>query len=173
LDRMLRVGLAHGVQHVQKRAQIQNLRRVHGSQLFSRLETDGSLVVLLQPCLQQVENNWRLVAVSVPMPSPQNSHPIPSQVGAQSCGDRSGVTGLAKCGWLVEVRLRPERKPDPRFFAVGTLEAGDAEEAILRYPGIVREDKRTAQRPLSDQEIACLRLRVDSVRPYILCPPRV
>jgi len=111
----------------------------------------------------------------VPIPSPQNLHPIPSQVGleAQSCGDGSGVTGLTKCGWLVEVRLRPEREPDPRFFAVGTLEVGDAEEAILRYPGIVREDKRTAQRPLSDKEIACLRLRVDSVRPYILCPPRV
>ena len=46
-----------------------------------------------------------------------------------------------------------EREPDPRFFAVGTLEAGDAEEAILRYPGIVREDKRTALRPLSDKEI--------------------
>ena len=60
--------------------------------------------------------------------------------------------------------------PDPRFFAVGTFEAGDAEEAILRYPGIVREDKRTALRPLSDNEIACLRLRMDGVRPYILHP---
>ena len=69
--------------------------------------------------------------------------------------------------------MRPDREPDPRFFAVGTLEVGDAEEAVLRYPGIVREDKRTAQRTLSDKEIACLRLRVDGVRPYILCPPRV
>jgi len=105
------------------------------------------------------------------MPSSQNSHPIPSEVGlgAQSCGNGSGVTGLAKCGWLVEVRLGPEREPDPRFFAVGTLEAGDAEEAILRYPGIVREDKRAARRPLSDKEITCLGLRADSVRPYILC----
>ena len=66
--------------------------------------------------------------------------------------------------------MGPEREPDPRFFAVGTLEAGDAEEAILRYPGIVREDKRTALRPLSGKEIACLRLRMDSVRPYILHP---
>jgi hypothetical protein len=65
--------------------------------------------------------------------------------------------------------LEPEQEPDPRFFAVGSLEAGEAEEAILRYPGIVREDKRTAQRPLSDKEIACLGLRADSVRPYILC----
>jgi len=63
-----------------------------------------------------------------------------------------------------------EREADPRFFAVGTREASDAEEAILRYPGIVRADKRTALRALSDQEIACLRLRTDSVRPYILYP---
>ena len=63
-----------------------------------------------------------------------------------------------------------EREADPRFFAVGTLEVGDAEEAILRYPGVVREDKRTALRPLCDKEIACLRLRMDGVRPYILHP---
>ena len=87
----------------------------------------------------------------------------------QSCGNESGVTGLAQCGWLVELRLT-EREADPGFFAVGTLEAGDAEEAILRYPGIVPEDKRTALRLLSDKEIACLRLRIDSVRPYILHP---
>ena len=94
-----------------------------------------------------------------------------SQVGLaeQSCGNESGVTGLAQCGWLVELRLA-EREADPGFFAVGTLEAGDAEEAILRYPGIVPEDKRTALRLLSDKEIACLRLRIDSVRPYILHP---
>ena len=107
----------------------------------------------------------------MPIPSLENLYPIASQVGLgeQSCGDESGVTGFAKCGWLVELRLA-EREADPRFFAVGTLEIGDAEEAILRYPGIVREDKRTALRPLSDQEIACLRLRMDSVRPYILHP---
>jgi hypothetical protein len=87
---------------------------------------------------------------------------------ARSCADGSGVTGLAKSGWLVEVYLIPEGESDPRFFAVGTHEAGDAEEAILRYPGIVREDKRTARRRLSDKEIACLGLRVDGVRPYIL-----
>ena len=101
----------------------------------------------------------------------ENPHPIASQVGLgePSCGDESGVTRLAQCGWLVELRLT-EREADPRFFAVGTLEIGDAEEAVLRYPGIVREDKRTALRPLSDEEIACLRLRMDSVRPYILHP---
>ena len=93
-------------------------------------------------------------------------------LGEPSCGDQSGVKRLAPCGWLVELRLA-EREADPRFFAVGTLEAADAEEAILRYPGIVREDKRTALRPLSDKEIACLRLRTDSVRPYILHPSRV
>jgi hypothetical protein len=67
----------------------------------------------------------------------------------------------------------PEREPDLRFFAVGTREVDAAEEALLRYPGIVREDKRTALRLLSDKEIACLGLRVDSVRPYIVNPPRV
>jgi hypothetical protein len=103
----------------------------------------------------------------------ENSHPIASQVAPaeQSCGDKPGKTGLAKCGWLIELRLT-DVDPDPRFFAVGTLEAGNAEEAILRYPGIVREDKRTALRPLSDKEIACLRLKTDSVRPYILLPSR-
>jgi hypothetical protein len=116
-----------------------------------------------------------LTAVPVPIPRPQNSHLLPSQVGlqAQACGGESGVTGLAKCGWLVEVRLMPEGEPDPRFFAVGAREAGAAEEAVLRYPGIVREDKRTALRLLSDEEIACLRLRVDSIRPYIVDPPRI
>ncbi|TFV36154.1 hypothetical protein [Bradyrhizobium niftali] len=82
--------------------------------------------------------------------------------------DTRNALELAKSGWLVEVHLISEGEPDPRFFAVGTHEAGDAEEAILRYPGIIREDKRTARRRLSDKEIACLRLRADGVRPYIL-----
>jgi hypothetical protein len=99
------------------------------------------------------------------------SHPTASQagLGEPSCGDESGITGLAPCGWLVELRLA-EREADPRFFAVGTCEAGDAEEAILRYPGIVRIDKRIAVRALSGKEIAWLGLRGDSVRPYILHP---
>jgi hypothetical protein len=78
------------------------------------------------------------------------------------------VTELAECGWLVEIYLVLERKSDSRLFAVGTREAGDAEEAILRYPGIIREDKRIARRRLSDTEIAGLRLREDGVRPYII-----
>ena len=89
-------------------------------------------------------------------------------IGADT-GPRNG-TELANCGWLVEVHLVPERESDARFFAVGTHEADDAEEAILRYPGIVREDKRIARRRLSDKEIACLGLRADGVRPYILGP---
>jgi hypothetical protein len=107
----------------------------------------------------------------VPVPVLENAHPIANQIGLgqQSRRDGWGIAGLAPCGWLVELRLA-EHEADPRFFAVGTLAAGDAEEAILRYPGIVREDKRTALRPLSDEEIACLRLRMDSVRPYILHP---
>jgi hypothetical protein len=116
----------------------------------------------------------RIATISVPISGPECYPSIlartPSQFGmeARSCADGSGVTGLAKSGWLVEVYLIPEGESDPRFFAVGTHEAGDAEEAILRYPGIVREDKRTARRRLSDKEIACLGLRVDGVRPYIL-----
>ncbi len=78
------------------------------------------------------------------------------------------VTQLAECGWLVEIYLISERKSDSRFFAVGTHEAGDAEEAILRHPGIIREDKRIARRRLSNTEIARLRLREDAVRPYII-----
>jgi len=89
-------------------------------------------------------------------------------IGADT-GPRN-ATELANCGWLVEVYLIGERETDPRFFAVGTHEASDAEEAILRYPGIVREDKRNARRRLSDMEIACLGLRADGVRPYILGP---
>jgi hypothetical protein len=113
----------------------------------------------------------RPVAIPVPVLSLKNSYPIASQIslGEQSRRDESDVTGPAPCGWLVELRLA-EREADPRFFAVGTREADDAEEAILRYPGIVRGDKRTALRPLSDKEIAGLRLKMHGVRPHILHP---
>ena len=105
----------------------------------------------------------------MPVPSLENAHRTASRVGLgePSCEDEASGMRLAPCGWLVELRLT-ERKADPRYFAVGTLEMRDAEEAILRYPGIVREDRRTALRRLSGKEIACLRLRRDSVRPYIL-----
>jgi hypothetical protein len=49
LGRMLRVWLARAVRNVQKRRQLPNLRRVHGDQLFSCLETHGSPLVLHQP----------------------------------------------------------------------------------------------------------------------------
>jgi hypothetical protein len=74
---------------------------------------------------------------------------------------------LASYGWLVEVSLISEREPDLRFFAVGTRDAHEAEEAILRYPGLVREDNRSARRPLSGHEIAYLGLRAGAVRPYM------
>jgi hypothetical protein len=92
--------------------------------------------------------------------------------GLPGIGAETGLnaTELANCGWLVEVHLIGERESDPRFFAVGTHDAGEAEEAILRYPGLVREDKRNARRRLSDKEIACLGLREGGVRPYILGP---
>jgi len=80
-------------------------------------------------------------------------------------GDRA-QRGLAKGGWLVEIVLIPEGKTDPRFFAVGMAEARDAEEAILRYPGIVRQDERNVRRRLSDAEIAFLKLRESGVKPY-------
>jgi hypothetical protein len=84
-------------------------------------------------------------------------------------GDPGQTTGLARYGWLVEIVLVSEREPDSRFFAVGTLEASDAEEAILRFPGIISEDKRSARRRLSDAEIAFLELREGGVKSY---PPR-
>ena len=89
------------------------------------------------------------------------SHPVCASTA------RRNATELASCGWLVEVTLISEREPDLRFFAVGTRDAHEAEEAILRYPGLVREDNRSARRPLSQQEIACLGLRTGAVRPFM------
>jgi hypothetical protein len=89
------------------------------------------------------------------------SHPIDADTACRT------VKELASYGWLVEVSLISEREPDLRFFAVGTRDAHEAEEAILRYPGLVREDKRCARRPLSQREIAWLRLRAGAVRPYM------
>ncbi|QQO23474.1 hypothetical protein JJB98_27840 [Bradyrhizobium diazoefficiens] len=109
--------------------------------------------------------------------SGHSSHLETTTPPAESVATRTGdqmnrADGLAEFGWLVEVCLIKERESDRRFFAVGTPDAGGAEEAILRFPGIVREERRTAQRRLSDDEIASLKLKTDGVRPYILVPGR-
>jgi len=53
---MLRIWLARlfSRRNVQKRAQLQNLCRVHGDKSFSCLEADGIPLVLHQPGLQEV-----------------------------------------------------------------------------------------------------------------------
>jgi hypothetical protein len=89
------------------------------------------------------------------------SHLIGADTASRSANE------LASYGWLVEVSLVSERALDLRFFAVGTRDAHEAEEAILRYPGLVREDTRSARRPLSQREIAWLGLRAGAVRPYM------
>jgi hypothetical protein len=77
------------------------------------------------------------------------------------------ASGLAMSGWVVEANLASVGEPaDLRFFAVGLAAASDAEHAILRYPGIVSEDKRVAIRPLSPMEIHSLGLRPQAVRSY-------
>jgi hypothetical protein len=74
---------------------------------------------------------------------------------------------LATSGWVVEANLASvSEPPDLRFFAVGLAAAEEAVQAVLRYPGILREDKRIAIRPLSPDEISNLRLRAQAVRPY-------
>jgi hypothetical protein len=76
---------------------------------------------------------------------------------------------LAESGWIVEVVLTGgDRNPDPRFFAVGVEQATEAENATLRFPGLVPEDKRIARRRLSESELSDLRLGVQAVRPYRL-----
>src|SRR3954447_1452522 len=54
---MLRIWLAglFSRRNVQKRAQLQNLCRVHGDKSFSGLETDGIPLVLHQPGVQEVK----------------------------------------------------------------------------------------------------------------------
>jgi hypothetical protein len=75
---------------------------------------------------------------------------------------------FAECGWIVEVVLTaPDDQPDARFFAVGTERATEAEYAILRYPGILPTDRRTARRRLSANEIAGLGLKAQAVRPML------
>jgi len=75
--------------------------------------------------------------------------------------------GLATSGWVVEANLaNAGEPPDLRFFAVGLGAADEAVEAVLRCPGMVREDRRIAIRLLSADEISKLRLKAQAVRPY-------
>lgn len=82
--------------------------------------------------------------------------------------DQSGLRGegLATAGWVVEVVLVFDTQTDHRFFAVGMAEAADAEELVLRFPGVMREDERVARRRLSARELASLQLRTEAVRSY-------
>ena len=74
---------------------------------------------------------------------------------------------LADAGWLVEVILvTPSNQPGSRFFAVGTQGAIEAEEAALRYPGLVSADRRIARRRLSPTELLDLGLKAQADRPY-------
>jgi hypothetical protein len=74
---------------------------------------------------------------------------------------------IAESGWVVEVVLTtPDDQPDSRFFAVGIGPAIEAEEAVLRFPGLMREDRRIARRRLSSAELAALGLGTQAVRPY-------
>ena len=74
---------------------------------------------------------------------------------------------LAPCGWLVELRLAFAGNSDERrYFAVGLERASDAEEAVLRYPGIARDDPRSARRLLTPTELDYLALRQDTICPF-------
>jgi hypothetical protein len=75
---------------------------------------------------------------------------------------------FATSGWVVAVDLADiGGSSDRRFFAVGLAEADQAVEAVLGYPGLMREDPRFAIRRLSQEEIARLCLRAEAVRPYV------
>ena len=73
---------------------------------------------------------------------------------------------FAESGWLIEVKLTIDEGPGFRFFAVGTACPREAEEALLRFPGVFRDDTRKVRRQLSGAEIARLELRAHGVRPY-------
>jgi len=75
---------------------------------------------------------------------------------------------FAASGWVVATDLADIGQPsDLRFFAVGLAEADEAVEAVLRYPGLAREDRRFAIRRLSQEEVSRLELRAQAVRPYV------
>jgi hypothetical protein len=87
--------------------------------------------------------------------------------GASPVATAAIAQEFAVSGWVVEVLLMPAgHSPDSRFFAVGTPHAAEAAEAVLRYPGLMRSDRRIARRPLSPAELSELRLRTGAVRPY-------
>ena len=74
---------------------------------------------------------------------------------------------LASAGWVVElVLVFADNSVEHRYFAVGLERAADAQEAVLRYPGVTRNDPRNARRPLTPIELAHLGLRQDTIRPY-------
>jgi hypothetical protein len=74
---------------------------------------------------------------------------------------------IAEQGWLVEVVLTsPNSQAEAVFFAVAELTATEAENAVLRYPGILPSDTRIARRGLLAAEISSLRLRPGGARPY-------
>src|SRR5262249_46650528 len=51
---------------------------------------------------------------------------------------------------VVEVALVIAGNPlERRFFAVGLEDAAEAEDAVLRYPSLMIDDRRIARRPLS------------------------
>jgi len=74
---------------------------------------------------------------------------------------------LAPCGWLVELSLAfAGNSVERRYFAVGLERASDAEEAVLRYPGITPGDPRKAMRLLTPIELDYLALRRDTICPF-------
>jgi hypothetical protein len=88
-----------------------------------------------------------------------------STPGTQTIG--RALSDFARSGWVVEADLAAAgMPPDRRFFAVGLAAADDAVEAVLACPGMTRQDKRIALRPLSIEEISRLKLRARAVRPF-------
>ena len=111
----------------------------------------------------QARNDGRSI-VGEPEARPQHRNRPERRLGGVDPDPAAG--DLASCGWLVEVRLTIDNGPGFRFFAVGTPSPEEALEAILRFPGIFRDDVRIALRQLSSEEIARLELRGWGVRPY-------
>jgi hypothetical protein len=80
---------------------------------------------------------------------------------------RRPAPDLAPAGWLVELSLAfAGGSTECRYFAVGLERASDAEEAVLRYPGITQNDPRNAKRLLTTIELDYLALKRDTIRPF-------